>query len=109
MKINNISEMIGGWFVGDFEESAYRTSDFEVAYKFHEKGEKWPTHYHEKLTEINFIIRGEMSVQEKILKDGDIFTLSPYEVADPVFLKDTEMIVVKTPSVPGDKVIVSSE
>ncbi len=27
----------------------------------------------------------------------------PYEVADPIFLEDCEVLVIKTPSVPGDK------
>ena len=44
-----------------------------------------------------------MQIQDQILVEGDIFIFSPYEIADPVFLEDCEVLIVKTPSVPGDK------
>lgn len=97
--------MKGGWFVGDFLPTAYNTKDFEVCYKFHEKNSKWDTHYHKLSIEITFLIRGQMTLQNKTLKTGDIFVMYPYEVANPVFLEDCELMVVKVPSVPGDKYI----
>jgi len=93
----------GGWFVGDFEPSAYRTKEFEVCYKVHTKGEEWPKHYHKVATEINYLMRGTMMVQGKKLEAGDVFILGPGEVADPEFLEDCELIVIKTPSLIGDK------
>jgi len=95
--------MKGGWFVGDFEPSAYKTSDFEVCYKVHPKGEQWPAHYHKIATEINYIIRGSMTINGTLLSRGDVFVLKPYEVAVPEFLEDCELIVVKTASISGDK------
>ena len=77
MDIFNIKDMKGGWFIGNFEPSVYKTEEFEVAYARHHKGQKWDTHYHKKSTEIN--------------------------LADPEFLEDCELIVVKTASVIGDK------
>jgi hypothetical protein len=44
-----------------------------------------------------------MKIQNQIIEEGDIFILSPYEIADPIFLEDCEVLIVKTPSVPGDK------
>ena len=105
MKILNIEDMIGGWFVGDFEPTAYKTKDFEVSYKLHPKGQEWDIHYHTDVTEINYVIKGNMVLQGKTLKTGDIFILEPYEIADPNFLEDTEIICVKTPSI-NDKVSV---
>lgn len=105
MKILNIEDMVGGWFVGDFEPTAYKTKNFEVSYKLHPKGQEWDIHYHTDVTEINYVIRGNMVLQGKILKTGDIFILEPYEIADPNFLEDTEIICVKTPSI-NDKVSV---
>jgi quercetin dioxygenase-like cupin family protein len=105
MKILNIEDMVGGWFVGDFEPTAYKTKDFEVSYKLHPKGQEWDIHYHTNVTEINYVIRGNMVLQGKTLKTGDIFILEPYEIADPNFLEDTEIICVKTPSI-NDKVSV---
>ena len=77
--------MKGGWFIGDFEPTAYKTKDFEVSYKTHVKDEKWDHHYHTIVTEINLIISGEMILQGKTLKENDIFILEPYEIADPQF------------------------
>ena len=103
MKVNRIEDMKGGWFVGNFEPSAYKTSNFEVSYKLHSAGEKWDFHYHTKVTEINHLIRGEMTLQNRLLTSGDIFTLEPFEIADPEFLTDCEIICVKTPSA-NDKI-----
>lgn len=107
MKIRRIDEMVGGWFVGNFEPTAYKTNQFEVSYKIHPKGQKWDTHYHTHVTEINYLIRGRMILQNTELKTGDIFTLEPFEIADPQFLEDTEIICVKTPSL-NDKISVKN-
>jgi len=103
MNIYNIQNYKDGWFIGDFEPTVLKTKDFEVCFKTHKKDEIWPKHYHQIATEINYMIKGEMLIQGKNLKAGDIFTLEPNEWADPIFLQDCELIVVKTPSVKGDK------
>jgi hypothetical protein len=94
-------DMVGGWFVGNFEPSAHK-ADFEVCYKVHPKGEKWSTHYH-TVHEINYLIRGQMTINGELLLAGDIFVIDPLEPAAPVFLTDCELIVVKTKSIPYDK------
>ena len=106
MKIFNFSDMKGGWFVGNFEPSSYKTENFEVSYKLHPKGQIWDVHYHTDVTEINYVIKGKMVLQNTELKTGDIFTLKPFEIADPEFLEDTEIICVKTPS-KNDKISVT--
>ncbi len=106
MDILKSKNMIGGWFVGDFEPTAYKTKDFEVSYKTHPQGEIWDNHYHKIATEINYLIRGKMKLSGTTLEEGDIFILHPGEVAVPEFLTDCELVVVKTPSVKGDKYIV---
>ena len=103
MKISRIEDYKGGWFVGNFEPTSYKTDLFEVCYKFHKKGEKWDVHFHKEATEINLIIDGEMMIQDKILKSGDVFILEPWEIADPKFLKDCTVLIVKTPSKQNDK------
>jgi quercetin dioxygenase-like cupin family protein len=106
MDVLKSKDMIGGWFVGDFKPTAYSTKEFEVSYKFHPKGEIWDTHYHEIATEINYIIRGKMKLNGINLKKGHIFILHPGEIAIPEFLTNCELIVVKTPSIKGDKYII---
>jgi hypothetical protein len=104
MIIEKLENMTGGWFIGNFFPTAYVTSEFEVGYKLHQKNEKWDIHYHEKIKEINLLIRGEMIIQNTKLKKGDIFILEPYEIADPEFLEDCEIVCVKIPGIKGDKV-----
>ena len=97
--------MKGGWFVGDFKPTAFKTDEFEVCYKHHIKGEIWDTHYHKVGTEINYLINGKMTIQNTELNEGDIFILRPYEIADPIFLEDCTVLIIKTPSIPTDKYI----
>jgi hypothetical protein len=106
MDIIKMDTMMGGWFIGNFEPSAYKTDQFEVCYKHHLKGEKWDTHYHKEGTEINYLVNGKMIIQNKELNTGDIFILKPYEIADPIFIEDCTVLIVKTPSVSGDKYII---
>lgn len=103
MYIDRIENFSGGWFIGDFENSILRTSQFEVCYKFHPKGEEWPNHYHIESTEYNVLLHGEMIINGTKLSDGDVFVIEPLEWANPEFITDCELIVVKVPSVPGDK------
>lgn len=103
MKKYRIEDMIGGWFIGDFSPSVLQTKEFEVCYKVHPKGEKWDTHFHKEATEINYLIEGKMKVCGDIILPGDIFVIDPFEVSAPEFLEDCKLIVVKIPSVIGDK------
>jgi quercetin dioxygenase-like cupin family protein len=103
MEVSRFENYKDGWFVGDFFPSAYKTNLFEVCYKFHKKGEVWDKHYHKVSTEINYLIEGEMIIQEKKLKSGDVFVIHPYEIADPEFISDCKLIIIKTPSSTKDK------
>lgn len=95
--------MKNGWFIGNFEPSVLKTTNFEICYKQHKKDEKWPIHYHREAVEINYLIKGKMTIHGLLLQTGDIFRIDPWEVANPVFLEDCELIIVKIPSVIGDK------
>jgi mannose-6-phosphate isomerase-like protein (cupin superfamily) len=106
MEVYRIEDMEGGWYAGDFSPVAYQTSDFEICYKKHFKGEEWPKHYHKEADEINFLRSGKMIIQGRELNSGDVFILRKDEIADPVFLEDCEVFIVKTPSVPGDKFVI---
>jgi len=105
VEIVKMDTMTRGWFIGNFEPSVLKTSNFEVGYLQHKKGERWDFHYHKIATEYNYLIRGEMRINGKIIKPGDIFIFRPDYMTDPEFLQDCELICVKTPSVPGDKYI----
>lgn len=103
MNIFKLNDMKEGWFTGNFLPSVYKTELFEVGIKIHKKGDCWPVHFHKEAIEITLVIKGKVKIQNKIMSDGDIFVMYPYEIADPVFLEDTHVVIIKTPSVIGDK------
>lgn len=103
MKKAKLSEMKGGWFVGDFEPTVWRDKNFEVGYKFNFKGEQVRAHIHKVSTEISVLLHGKCTVQGQVFESGDIIILEPGDLGDPEFLEDCEFLVVKVPSVIGDK------
>ena len=107
MQIYKLEDMKGGWFVGNFSPSAFQTEGFEVCYKKHHKGEKWDTHYHEKVTEVNLLVKGKMMINDTEIFEGDIFIIPPFYVSSPTFLEDCEIVIVKTPSIVNDKIIIN--
>lgn len=107
MKVFNIADMTGGWFIGDFSPSVFRTKDFEVGVKSHPKGSPWPAHFHAQAIEINYLIKGKMRFGDRVIEAGEIFVFEKNEVATPEFLENCEVLVVKSPSVPGDKILVN--
>ena len=101
-----LSNMTRGWFIGDFEPSVLKTKDFEVGILTHKKGEEWPKHYHKIATEYTVLLSGSMTICGELIEPGTIFILEPNEIADPIFHEDCSVIVVKTPSVIGDKYVI---
>lgn len=107
MKISNVDEYTNGWFIGDFYDSLFRRKEFEVAIHKHKAGETSDGHYHAVATEINVIISGSVNIgfngaKTQLYEDG-IWVTYPYENPTVIFLEDTKLLIIKTPSVPGDK------
>lgn len=103
MNIKKIDDFIRGWIIGNFEPSLLKTELFEVGLMRHKAGEVWPKHYHKVGTEYNVLVSGKMIIQGKELVSGDVFVFNPGEIADPIFLEDCSVLVVKVPSILGDK------
>lgn len=106
MKIFNVDEFKGGWFVGPFKETAYSTDACEVSYRTHKSGEYWDSHYHAIADEINYLISGEMEINGERLTAPVVFVIHNNEIAVPTFITDVTMVVVKIPGVLNDKIIV---
>ena len=102
----DLNDMYRGWFVGNFEPSVYKTKEFEVGYLLHKKGERWDIHYHEHMKEINLLVKGKMILNNKAIKENDIFVIDKNVIAAPIFLEDCYILCIKVPSVVGDKVII---
>lgn len=61
------------------------------------------------MDELTFLLEGTMRICGETITGPVIFELRRGEVADPEFLTDCKVFVVKSPSVPGDKVEVNME
>jgi quercetin dioxygenase-like cupin family protein len=103
IKKYRLEDMFRGWFLGDFDLAAFRTSVAEVAYMKHEAGEVPRPHHHKIGTEITVVVKGKVKINGEPFVEGDIFVIKPGESAAPEVIEDTEVVVVKVPSIPGDK------
>ena len=103
MKLHEESDMVKGWFVGNFIPSAYTSKNFEVCLKRYKAGDHESKHVHRIATEITFIVEGLASMNSARLKKGSIIVIEPGEATDFLAVKDTITVVVKSPSIIGDK------
>ena len=103
MKLYRLDEMKGGWFVGNFEPSCLRTDAFEVASKKYTSGDHESRHVHRVATEITVIASGRVVMNGQVFVAGDVILLEPGESSDFEVLEDALTVVVKTPSIIGDK------
>lgn len=98
-----LDEMLGGWFVGDFEPTCLRTRDCEVACKRYGAGAAEAAHVHRVATEVTLVASGRVRMNGRVFGEGDVIVLEPGEAADFTALEPTTTVVVKLPSVAGDK------
>lgn len=108
MKIHKWDNFIRGWFIGDFPLALKRTKDFEVAVKYYKKGDKEDAHIHKVAEEITLVVYGKCRMNDQILKKGDIAVVPPNESAEFEALENSSNVIVKIPSVIGDKYVVES-
>ena len=102
MQVSKLSDMKGGWFVGQFMPTLY-PADCEVGFKTYSEGQCNPAHYHKLATEITLVVRGECRMSNRNFSEGDIIIVEPNEVSDFEAITDCELVVFKTASVKGDK------
>lgn len=98
-----LNAMKGGWFVGDFAPTALRTSAAEVCCKHYRAGDAEARHVHRIATETTLIVSGRVRMEGACYGAGDIIRLEPGDATDFLALEDTITVVVKLPSVIGDK------
>ena len=106
MKIHLLDKMVKGWIVGDFLPSVCQTNQFEVSIKEYKSGDSEPAHYHKVAKEISAVVSGKIRMNGRVFIKGQIVELDPGEIADFQSLTDSITVVVKIPSVVGDKYLV---
>ncbi|MBR1646491.1 MAG: hypothetical protein IJ685_06910 [Selenomonadaceae bacterium] len=103
MKSAKLTDMIRGWFVGNFEPTLYRTNDVEVAVKEYTAGEFEDAHYHKIATEITVVLDGKIEMAGKVWNAGDIVVIEPDDVSGFKALTAARLVVVKIPGANNDK------
>lgn len=103
MRLFKLDDFTRGWFIGNFDPSVLKTEGFEIGLVTHKKGNIWLPHYHKEGTEYNLLIDGQMTLNGVTINKNDIFIIDKYEIAAPIFLEDCRVLVVKVPSIIGDK------
>jgi len=103
LEIFRLDQMVKGWFVGDFSPAALRTDAAEVAVKSYKAGDREDRHLHKVASEITLILHGTAEMCDRRLGPGDIIKLSPGEASAFSAITDVTTVVVKLPSVAGDK------
>lgn len=101
-----LKDMIGGWFIGDFEPSVIKTDAFEVGVKSYSAGDRDPAHYHKIAREITLVISGKVRMLDKDWEQGSIIDIEPGVVNAFEALTDATLAVVKVPSARDDKYLV---
>lgn len=107
MKKFNLNDMVGGWFVGDFEPSAFKTENFEVAIKKYKKNDYEKKHVHYKADELTVIVTGKVKMNGIEYSSNDIIYINAGEPTDfEVLSEEVITVVVKTKSIKNDKFII---
>ena len=106
MKIFNLSDMIKGWFIGNFTPAVVNTEHCEVAVKNYVSGAVEPKHFHSVATEITVIVSGRALMNDNEVSRGFIVLVEKGEATNFIALEDTVTVVVKLPSALNDKTIV---
>jgi len=103
MNVAKLDSMKGGWFVGNFEPSFYKTNDVEVAVKRYKAGDYENWHYHKVATELTVIVSGKVEMNGQRYYAGDIIVIEPNEGTDFRAITEAINVVVKIPGVNNDK------
>lgn len=103
MKVHKLSEFTKGWFIGDFDPSLLKTSDFEIAMKRYSEGDYEKSHAHKIATEYTLIVKGTVKMNEEFYTAGDIVEIHPGEFTDFKAITNTITVVVKVPCTKNDK------
>jgi mannose-6-phosphate isomerase-like protein (cupin superfamily) len=94
-----------GWFVGRFAPTLLATEAVEVAIKSYRAGEHETAHHHRVSTEITAVVSGRVRMSGEEFGAGEIVRIAPGQSTDFTALTEATTVVVKVPSVAGDKYV----
>jgi hypothetical protein len=105
MKKHRIEDFLGGWIVGDFSPSIFRNPYLEVSVKRFNSGDSELAHSQIVATELTVVVSGKVVLNGQLLVTGDILEISPGEVGSFECIEAADIVCIKWPSIPSDKVL----
>jgi mannose-6-phosphate isomerase-like protein (cupin superfamily) len=104
-----------GWFYGHFmDEGPLQNDDVEIAWQELSNMRTIPDnrHYHKNSVEINIVISGSLDITidgvSVHVEKGEFYIIFPLAVVEKIDAgPQTEVIVVRTPSIENDKVLLN--
>jgi anti-sigma factor ChrR (cupin superfamily) len=100
---HRLADFVGGWVMGCFEPVLIASDDVEVAIKTYQAGDLEQRHHHRIATEYTVIATGRVRMNDQDYSSGEIIQMDPGQSTDFEALEPTITVVLKSPSVPGDK------
>lgn len=93
-----------GWIVGNFLPTLFHSEAVEIAIQRHQAGTRGDNHIHKIAREYNIVVEGEVCIDSNItIHKNGFWITEPNQSFDVYFRQYTTLVVIKTPSVPGDK------
>ena len=105
MNFSHLDDMKLGWFVGDFTPNILQSKDVEVGVKYYQAGDEEARHVHKVATEITVVVSGTVKMCDREFPQGSIIVLEPGDPTAFSAITDAVTVVVKSPSVAGDKYV----
>ena len=105
LRVAKLADFPSGWFIGNFVPTFSRQADFEICLKSFSAGDLEPEHFQEKVTEFSLVVFGNCRLGNVVLSAGEIVEVPAGISLSFEALSDCTLLVVKTPSVPGDKIL----
>ena len=75
MQMAKLTDMVRGWFVGDFSPTVLSTKAVEVGVKLYKAGASEERHFHKIATEVTVILSGRVRMNGVEFGSGDIITI----------------------------------
>lgn len=107
MKKFNLQHFTKGWLVGDFIPALVASREVEVALKRYQPGRAEPAHEHRVAKEYTLIVSGLFRINQEVFGPDEIVLIEPGEVSEFECLQAGETLVIKSPSVVGDKYLIN--
>lgn len=106
MEVYKLDDMVGGWFIGNFEPSLFKTNVVEVGVKKYKQGAYEKNHFHKIATEFTLILEGKVKMSGVEYQSGQILRINPFDTTDFEALTDVTTVVVKIPGANNDKYLI---